>query len=51
MKTVSAEETMGEIIDLEEMRKQFSKKDNDAELDSLYSQLEGLMTYVKVILR
>jgi hypothetical protein len=43
MKTVSAEETMGEIIDLEEMRKQFSKKDNDAELDSLYSQLEGLM--------
>ena len=37
---------MGEIIDLEEMRKQFSKKPEDKDeenLDNLYKQIEALV--------
>ena len=34
---------MGEIIDLEEIRKQCKDKEKDEELDALYCQLEDLM--------
>ena len=39
----SVEDIMGELIDLKEIRKQFEAKEQENEIEELYSQLDGLM--------